>query len=145
MQPQEFLYADEADMQHLLDRFSNTWLKISLSKPKVMFTPVPEQAYIKPNIFVNGTQWEVNASVYLGSMIAGNVSFDSEIFQHIQKASNAFERLKKRAWANHHITRLMKVSIIVSQEFFHGVGWFQVFQSNTNLYKITCFQVIISI
>ena len=71
-------------MDCFLKSSSKFALKISLSKTKVMFTPVSEQAYTEPNILVNGTSLEVVSTlVYLSSMLARGSSLDSEIFLNI--------------------------------------------------------------
>ena len=105
----ELLYADDADlvahsvedMQHIMDRFANACkcfgLTISLDKTKVMFTPVPGEEYVEPDIYVYGTRLKVVKSfVYFGSTLASDGSLDVEIKERISMASVAFGNLEDR-------------------------------------------------
>ena len=74
----ELLYADDADLvahteedlQSIINTFSNacTAFGLTISLKKLVFTPAKGQAYIEPNIFVNGKV--VDTFVYLGSTIS---------------------------------------------------------------------------
>ena len=120
----ELLYADDADflahtqadMQHIMDRFSQACtsfgLKISLKKTKVMFTPAPGTPYIEPNITVNGTRLDVvDIFVYLGSTISRDGSLEAELLSRISKSAIAFGKLEKRVWADRDITINTKIGV----------------------------------
>ena len=98
----ELLYVDDADLvahfvediQDIMDRFANGCkcfeLTIGLDKTKVMFTPVPGEEYVEPDIYVYGTRLKVVKSfVYLGSTLASDGSLDVEIKERISKASSS--------------------------------------------------------
>ena len=120
----ELLYADDADflahsledMQCIMDRFSASCtafgLTISLKKTKVMYTPVPGEPYIEPDIMVYGKRLGVvDTFVYLGSTLSRDGTLDAEIHLRIQKASVAFGKLEKRVWADRGITSNTKVNV----------------------------------
>ena len=120
----EFLYADDADlvahteqeMQTIMDLFSNACtafgLTISLKKTVVMFAPAVGQAYIEPNILVQGKRLKVvDSFVYLGSTISKDGTLDVEIRHRIAKASVAFGRLEERVWKDTGITTNTKLSV----------------------------------
>ena len=120
----DLLYADdadfmahiEADMQHIMDRFSHACtafgLKISLKKTKVMFTPAPDEPYIQPNIIVYGTRLGVvDTFLYLGSFVSRDGALDTEIYSRISKGAVAFGKLEKRVWADRGITINTKINI----------------------------------
>ena len=63
-----------------------------------MYTPVVRQAYIEPNIFVQGKRLGVvDDFVYLGSTMSRDGILDAEIHQRIAKASVAFGRLEGKS------------------------------------------------
>ena len=112
----DFLAHSEADMQIIMNKFSNACdafgLKISLKKTKVMFTPSPAEPYNEPNITVNGQRLDVvDTFVYLGSNLSRDGNLDAEIFVRIQKAAVAFGKLEKRVWSNRDITIRTKVDV----------------------------------
>ena len=96
-------------MQDTMDRFANACkcfgLTISLDKTKVMFTPVPGEEYVEPDIYVYGTRLKVVKSfVYLGSTLASDGSLDVEIIVQINRALVAFGNLEDKVWSDRNIT-----------------------------------------
>ena len=123
----ELLYADDAnllahsaeDMQQLIDLLSagstTFGLTISVDKTKVMFTPAPGAAYVKPSIFVYGAMLGVvDNFVYLGSTLSRDASLDAEIHFRIRNASGAFGKLEKRLWADRGISNKTKLAVYKS-------------------------------
>ena len=61
-------------------------LTISLKNTKLMYTPVPGEPYVEPDIFVHRTRLEVmDIFVYLGSVISRNGNLDSETLGEFRK------------------------------------------------------------
>ena len=99
-----------------MDRFANACkcfgLTISLDKTKVMFTPVPGEENVGPDIYVYGTWLNVVKSfVYRGSTLASNGSLDVEIKERISKASVAFGNLEDRVRSDRNITINTKLAV----------------------------------
>ena len=111
------LVADSAEaLQRLCDCFSSAsrrfGLTISIKKTEVLYQPARGNAYIPPEIFIEGVQLKaVELFKYLGSIVSNNASHDAEITARIAKATSAFGRLTKRLWKNRNIRVDTKISV----------------------------------
>ena len=83
---------------------------ISLMK-KIMFTGLPDQPYVEPNTFVSDARPDVvDPFEYLGSILSGDGSLDSEMNLRIEKAGKAVEKLEIYLWADRGIIFKTKLS-----------------------------------
>ena len=102
----EFLYADDCaleahsqqDIQLITDKFAEAarkyGLAINTKKTEVMFQPALVNAYIAPNVSVDGVPLKpVQEFCYLGSMLANDALIDKEVENRISRASTSFGRL----------------------------------------------------
>ncbi|XP_063970828.1 uncharacterized protein LOC135157816 [Lytechinus pictus] len=102
----DFLFADdcalnastEVDMQHSVDKFSETCnnfgLTISPKKTEVLHQPAPGKPCVEPYITISGQRLNVvDKFTYLGSTLSRNVVINDEVNARLAKASAAFGRL----------------------------------------------------
>ena len=107
----EFLYADDwaleahsqQDIQLIADKFAEAarkyGLAINTKKTEVMFQPTPGNAYVAPNVSVDGVSLKpVKGFCYLGRMLANSALIDKEVENRISRASTSFGRLYSRVW-----------------------------------------------
>ena len=75
-------------------------MAINTKKTEVMFQPAPGNAYITPNVSVDGVPLKsVKEFCYLlGSMLANDALIDKEVENRISRASTSFGRLYSRVW-----------------------------------------------
>ena len=136
----ELLFADdcalaadsEEGLQRLCDSFASAsrrfGLTISIKKTEVLYQPARGNAYVPPNIHIEGTQLKaVELFKYLGSLVSNDASADAEITARIAKATAAFGRLTKRLWKNRNIRLDTKISVyrasVVTSLLFGSEAW----------------------
>ena len=97
--------AFEADMQHNIDKSSDTCnnigLTISTRKTEVMHQPAPGKAYVELNL--------VEKFTYLGNTLSRTVVIDDKVNTRLAKASEAFGRLHENVWGRRGITTETKI------------------------------------
>ena len=131
----------EEDVQLIMDIFSRACLAFSLAinlkKTKVMHTTPIGQAYVEPNITMEGNRLGVvDSFVYLGSRLSRNGSLDAEMSGRIAKASTAFGKLEKRVWSDHGITTNTKLSVYeacVLTVLLYGSETWTIYRHHVNL------------
>ena len=106
----------EEGLQRLCDSFASAsrrfGLTISIKKTEVLYQPARGNAYVPPNISIEGTQLKaVELFKYLGSIVSNDASADAEITARIAKATASFGRLTKRLWKNRNIHLDTKISV----------------------------------
>ena len=115
-------------LQVIVDVFSEAakhfGLTISLSKTEVLLQPAPATRPQQPCITIDGTQLKnVESFKHLGSTISNDGTLDKEITTRIQKASQAFGRLRIKVLQHKSIslsTKLKVYNTIVLPSLLYG-------------------------
>ena len=94
----------------------------------MLYQPARGNAYVPPNIHIEGTQLKaVELFKYLGSIVSNDASADAEITARIAQATSAFGRLTKRLWKNRNIRLDTKISVyraaVVTSLLFGCEAW----------------------
>ncbi|KAL8595295.1 hypothetical protein ACOMHN_020048 [Nucella lapillus] len=158
LQPiEDFLFADycalnagneqemQAEMDSLSSACNNFGLTISTKKTEVIYQPVPNKQYHKPQIMVNGqTLQAVETFTYLGSI-------DAETNNRISKASSAFGRLREKVWERRGISLKTKLKVyraVVLTTLLYGCETWTVYRQHEkqiNHFHLRCLHNILHI
>ncbi|BHF58540.1 hypothetical protein SprV_0100149200 [Sparganum proliferum] len=94
------------------DNFS---LVINTEETVVMHQPPPDNAYVAPQINVNGTNLlAVDNFTYLNSTLSRNTKIDDEVSRRISKARQTFVFLQNTVWNRHDLHLCTKLKMYIA-------------------------------